>query len=155
MPDIQISSNAVIVYVLRKTEKDTEILFLKRSKKDGLDNFWLHVAGKIEGSETGWQAALRELKEETGLDPRAFYTANHCEQFYSVSNDKIVILPMFVAFVDKKDCVTLNDEHSEYKWFSLEEARQVVPFNNQRECLRVIEQGFIRSEPPEFLRIKI
>lgn len=154
MPDIKISSNAVIVYVLRRTDKGVEVLFLKRNKKDGLDNFWLHVAGKIEDGETAWQAALRELKEETGLVPQDFYTSNYCEQFYSASNDRLVILPMFVAFVDKKAQILLNEEHSEYKWFSLDEARKAVPFNNQKECLRVVEQNFILAAPPEFLRIK-
>ena len=32
------------------------------------EHLWQGVAGKIEKGEQSWQAAIRELKEETGLD---------------------------------------------------------------------------------------
>lgn len=154
MQGIPFRSNAVVVHVLRRRASGVEVLLLKRNKGDGLDSHWLHVAGKIEAGESAWQAALRELREETGLNPAAFYSANYCEHFYSVRGDCIDVLPLFAAFVDENAVVTLNGEHSEYQWFPFAAAKEAVPFNNQRECLRVIEETFILREPPAFLEVK-
>jgi dATP pyrophosphohydrolase len=154
MTDIPIRTNAVVVYVVRHSPRGPEVLLLKRSKGDALDEFWLHCAGRIEPGEKAWQAARRELREETGLETPDFYATNFCEQFYSAGMDAICLLPLFVAFVDETAEVRLNDEHSGHVWVSFDKARDMVPFHNQRECLDVVEQNFIRRKPSEFSRIK-
>lgn len=65
-----------------------------------LAGIWCQIARKVEGGETAWQAALRELYEETGLAPDAFYSADICEQFYEADRDAITVAPVFVAFID-------------------------------------------------------
>ncbi len=155
MTEVPFKSNAAVVQVVRRTARGPEILLLKRSKGDGLDNLWLYVAGRIEAGEQAWQTALRELKEETGLMPQEFYSANFCEQFYSVAMNAICVLPVFVTFVDEGQQVRINHEHSEFRWFSFEEARSVVSMNNQRECLDVVELNFIKNAPCDFARIEI
>lgn len=154
MPDVRISSNAVVVYVVRHSVRGPEVLLLKRSKGDALDQFWLHCAGRIEEGEKAWQAARRELREETGLETSEFYATNYCEHFYSAGMDAICMLPLFVAFVPEGAEVKLNDEHSTHVWAGFDKAYDMVPFHNQRECLRVVEENFIRRKPVEFTRIK-
>jgi dATP pyrophosphohydrolase len=139
---------------VRHTARGAEVLLLKRSKNDALDEFWLHCAGRIEPGEKAWQAAIRELHEETGLRTDKFYSANFCEQFYSAGMDAICMLPLFVAIVDESAEVKLNNEHSAHKWVGFTEARSMVPFHNQRQCLDVIEEYFVNRKPSEFSRIK-
>ncbi|HBD83024.1 MAG TPA: NUDIX hydrolase, partial [Dehalococcoidia bacterium] len=43
---------------------------------------WQEISGLIEPRETAWEAALREIKEETGLTPYRFYSADFVERFY-------------------------------------------------------------------------
>ena len=40
------------------------------------------VSGGIEQGETATAAALREIREETGLSPSTFYLADAVETFY-------------------------------------------------------------------------
>lgn len=44
---------------------DLQVLMMERADKAG---FWQSVTGSVEGDETPYQAAIREVKEETGLD---------------------------------------------------------------------------------------
>lgn len=58
--------NTTLCYI----EKDGQYLMLHRvgKKKDLNENKWIGVGGKIEKGETATDGAIREIKEETGLD---------------------------------------------------------------------------------------
>lgn len=44
---------------------DLQVLIMERADKPG---FWQSVTGSVEGNESPYQAAIREVKEETGLN---------------------------------------------------------------------------------------
>lgn len=48
---------------------DLQVLLLERADKAG---FWQSVTGSLEDGETPYDAAIREVKEETGLDTRQY-----------------------------------------------------------------------------------
>jgi len=152
MVEIPIRSFLASLVAVRKTETRYEVLLLKRTQT--LIGEWCQVAGSIEEGETAWQTALRELDEETGLQPRALYSADTCEQFYEADRDAITIAPVFVAFIDSSATVTLNHEHSAYQWVSFEEAIEMVAFGGQRRVLRWIEEEFIKRTPSKHLLIE-
>ena len=101
------------------------------------------------------QAALREMNEETGLVPSRLYSADLCEQFYEISTDSIWIAPIFVAYVDAKATVTLNEEHSEYRWTSIGPAIDLLPFPGQKTMLMHIRRWFVEREPCRLLEIDV
>lgn len=151
MTEIPIRAFLIAIVAVRRRGDVPEILLLKRTET--LAGTWCQIAGKIEAGETAWQAALRELWEETGLVPVEFYSADICEQFYEADRDAITLAPVFLAFVDPEEEVQLNHEHSEYRWVSFAEAVEMVSFGGQRRVLRWIEEEFIRRKPSPFLRI--
>lgn len=152
MPDIPIRAFIISLVAMRQVEGRPEVLLLKRT--DTLAGEWCQVAGKLEEGETAWQAALRELHEETGLTPTTFYSADICEQFYEPDRDSITMAPVFLAYVDPQATVTLNEEHSDYRWVSIAEAIDMVPFGGQRRVLRWIEDEFINRSPSKHLLIE-
>lgn len=153
MPEIPIRSFLSSLVALRNLDGHTEVLLLKRTQT--LVGEWCQIAGSIEEGETAWQAALRELKEETGLTPLDLYSADICEQFYEADRDAITMAPVFVASIDRDAEVVLNEEHSEYRWVSFVEAIDMVAFGGQRKVLRWIEEEFIQRPPSKHLRIGV
>ena len=124
-------------------------------RADSLEGVWCQVAGKLEEGETAWRAALRELKEETGLTPQTLFSADICEQFYEPDQDAITMAPVFLAIIGADDEVRLNEEHTEFCWVSFDQACDMVEFGGQRRCLRWIEDEFTRRTPSPYLKIEI
>jgi dATP pyrophosphohydrolase len=129
-----------------------ETLLLKRAKSQ--IGQWCQVAGGIESGETAWQAALREIREETALLPERLYSADLLERFYEIDKDAVWIAPVFVAFVKPADKVTINEVHTEYRWLSIRRALSLLPFPGQREILRQVRESFVRRMPPDMLQIQ-
>lgn len=152
MTEIPIRCSAVSVVVLRIVPAGCEVLLLRRNNT--LVGEWCQIAGAIEEGEKAWEAALREVNEETNLTCKRLYSADICEQFYEADRDAISILPVFVGFVDAVATVVINHEHSEFRWVSFETALGMVPFAGQRHVLRHVEAEFVRREPVRHLLIQ-
>ena len=97
-------------YIYKKNNIGIDILILKRAHTKIYEHLWQGVAGKIESGEEAWEAAIRELKEETNLTPSKMFIADHVSSFYEKHGDRINFVPVFGIEVDSMD-VTLSDEH--------------------------------------------
>jgi dihydroneopterin triphosphate diphosphatase len=141
----------VAAVILKKDHSGHRVLLVKRA--GSYAGAWCYVAGKLEPGEKVWQAALREIREETGLVPSALYTADIFEQFYVQDQETIWVAPVFVGYVLDRQKVVLNEEHSDFRWFTMEGARQSVAFPGQRLILEHVENEFIRRQPCHWLKI--
>ena len=142
----------VSVLALTGRGAGTRVLLVCRAS-EYLRGAWSYVAGHIENGEAAWQAARRELREETGLVPGTLYATSFCEQFYDRYEDCIQVVPAFVARVGGGAEVHLNPEHSAYRWLTLDAAAEAVPFGSQRDLFAHLRREFVEREPAEFLRI--
>ena len=143
----------IAVVAMRKIARDHEVLLLRRTRSNAGE--WCQISGSIEPGETAWQAALREMREETGLLPSRLYSADVCEQFYEVGTDSIWVAPIFVAYVKPDATVRLNEEHSEYCWASIGRAIDLLPFPGQKATFMHIRHWFVEREPTRLLEIDI
>jgi dATP pyrophosphohydrolase len=113
------------------------------------------VSGKIEKGEKAWEAALREIREETGLIPDRLYSTNELEMFYEVGQNCINIVPVFLGFIDSEQKVVLSSEHDDFRWVTADEASELLSFDHQKQTVKKLEALFIKTKPQEFLLIDI
>ena len=143
MVDTVITVRVVDAYVFRKVENKIWFLLLKRANKKIYEHLWQGVAGKIETGETAWQAALRELDEETGLKPIRMFIADHISKFYEKIEDRINLVPVFGIEVESEE-VRLSNEHTEFRWMGVDEAEESLVWNGQKEGVRKV-YGMLKS----------
>ncbi len=153
MTEIPIRAYGTAAVLIKRGTTDDLFLLLKRTYAPA--GAWTYVTGKIEPGETAAQAAIRETAEETGLAIEALYSADLCEQFYETDNDAIWIAPVFVGFVSEDAEVTLNDEHSEYRWCTVEECVALLTFPGTRRIVETIHQDFLIDSPCPYLKIEL
>ena len=149
MGAIPLNTSVASGVVLARSQGGVRMLLLNRAK----DRFWCHVAGKIEEGESAWQAIVREIDEETGIVVSELYTAEFLEQFYEPKRNCITVIPVFVTYVLDSTPVVLNEEHTEFGWFSIEEAKNMVPYPNQVALYEHIKRYFVDAEPSEHMRV--
>ena len=133
----KIMVRVIDAYVYRYAKTKLEFLTLKRSKTKIYEHLWQGVAGKIEDGETASQAAIRELKEETGFNPHKMFVADHISSFYESHFDRINLVPVFGIEV-RNENVILSEEHSAYEWLEFEKAYSRLTWNGQKKGLKVI-----------------
>ena len=143
MPNIEV--RVIDAYVYRTTSAGLLFLVLKRAKTTMYEHIWQGVAGKIEDGETSWEAAIRELKEETGLAPLKIFVADHVSKFYETNGDRINLIPVFGIEVDSEN-VIISQEHCDYKWVELNEALDLLLWRGQKEAIQVVYDMVISND---------
>lgn len=114
-------------------------LLFKRASGHIYHGQWRMIGGKVKSDEEYWQAALRELFEETALKPKKFWTVPSINSFYESTTDSILHIPAFAAEIDSGDSIQLNQEHSEYSWFELDQALDKIFWPEQRRLLELTD----------------
>lgn len=119
-----------------------EVLRLLRREPEG---FWQSVTGSLLEHETPLKAALREVREETGLDAGAGLTDSGVINRYPIhpawrhryaahvtANTEYV----FSLLLSERMAVTLDPaEHVEYRWLTRDAAAELATSATDREAI--------------------
>lgn len=130
-----VRASMVDVYVLRGAEASLQCLVLRRSPGGRCPGSWESVHGHIESDERPADAALRELEEETGLQPVTLYNLSRVETFYQHRLDEVALVPVFAAFVASDAAVRLGSEHDHFEWLPAAEAGRRFAWPRERRAL--------------------
>ncbi|MEM0962992.1 MAG: NUDIX domain-containing protein [Bacteroidota bacterium] len=132
-----LSSHAVDVYPYRGGGR--EWLVVRRATGRSDAGRWRMIGGKIRAEEAAWQAALRELDEETGWRSgyglRQLWTLPSVNAFYEWRRDRVVWAPAFAAEVEGDP--ELDDEHDAWAWLPAEDAAGRLAWPEQARLLRL------------------
>lgn len=122
------------------------VLLLKRSPKRtfGQKSPWNCPGGAIEFGEHPLDAVVREVKEETGITPKAQRLVTTWADTFE-TGIQIIVYSFWGTTHSKK--VNINEESIEYKWFTARQAIQLETFPNFKEGL-LQSMEFRRSASP-------
>ena len=145
---------AVAVYVL--DDRDRVLLLLHKKLRS-----WLPPGGHVEEDELIHEAAIREVKEEAGINFEFIYNTGNIN---SPEDRRARILPQplliqleevgdhchedFVYLARAKAFNIVNYENHEIGWFTLEEAVNLNIFDNVRKHLEHIKNMILRVNKP-------
>jgi len=125
----------VDVYVVRPNGPALDVLALRRAPGGRSPGSWETVHGHIEAGETPVEAALRELREETGLEPARLYNLSRVEAFYRHSSDEIALIPVFAGVVDTGAEARPSSEHDRVEWLAPAAAAARFAWPRERRAL--------------------
>lgn len=101
-------------------KKDDRILILKRSRNvKTYKGKWATVSGYVEKNEKPEQTALKEIREETGVEAELIRKG----KIVHVKDDEGNWFVHPFLFETKSDNIKIDWEHVEYKWIKLEEIK--------------------------------
>jgi type II secretory ATPase GspE/PulE/Tfp pilus assembly ATPase PilB-like protein/8-oxo-dGTP pyrophosphatase MutT (NUDIX family) len=138
MPDqtlTKIIPGVIELFVIRHNGGDWRVLTLQRAADGKRPGSWETVYGKIDAREKPEKAAVRELREETGLEPESLYNVT-VSSFYLHATNTIEMCITFAAFVSEDAEVTLSEEHQKFEWLSLDDACERFTWPREAHALR-------------------
>ena len=142
--------NAVFVVAYSRKKDKVYYLILKRKlhwkgwefPKGGTKPFFI---------ETKTDAVRRELKEETNLKIlkiKQFDVSGKYKYRKKLPDRKGIVgqkFSLYAAEVEKGKVKLDKLEHSGYKWVEFKEAIKKLTWQNQRECLKIVNKGLMNK----------
>ncbi|MBE6841846.1 MAG: NUDIX domain-containing protein [Ruminococcus sp.] len=113
--------------VYRKSHGNLEILLIKHINS----GHWSFPKGHIEANETEQETALREIKEETGIDvvlDPSFRETVH----YSPKKDTNKEVVYFLAKPKQFEIIPQEEEIADARWVEINHACTILTYENDR-----------------------
>ena len=127
--------------IYRKKQEKIELLLIKHRS----GGHWSFPKGHVESGENELQTALREIKEETGLDVDLLDGFRQSVEYFPKPHVKKQVV-YFLGSPDGDDTVHRQEEEiSEYRWCLLDNADEMVTFKNDKNLI---------NEAKRFLAVK-
>src|SRR5437660_12697523 len=129
----RISSGGV---VFRPAGAGYEVALIRVPRADG--EAWALPKGWVEKGEDLEQTAVREVREETGLDAKVLRKLGEITyEFYSKADRSRIVKTVHLFLMEYLggDTAGHDDEVEEVRWFRHEGARRMLTYKNERETL--------------------
>ena len=145
----------VDVFVLRRRGGEWDALVLERAPGVRCPGAWETVHGRIEPGERPEDAAIREVREETGLQAERLYNIT-VQPFYLHQQSAVMLAVVFAAIVPDAQ-IRLSSEHTRGEWLPIAEAEQRFAWPRERANVRDAAQllsGGDAGRVEDVLRVK-
>ena len=116
--------------VYRKYHGNTEILLIKHINS----GHWSFQKGHVEGDETEVETAMREIKEETGIDVIIDQSFREIVS-YSPRRDTHKEVVYFIAKAKNTDYIPQEDEIADIRWVQIGRAGSVLAYENDKSIV--------------------
>lgn len=116
--------------VIRRGAKGAEVVLA------GRDGTWVLPKGTPDGAERLEETAMREVREETGLDVRIVRPLGTIEYWFAMARERIhKTVHFFLMEALGGDTGRHDHEYDEVRWVPVDQAREMLTFDTYREML--------------------
>jgi 8-oxo-dGTP diphosphatase len=135
---------AGIAAVIRSSQTNQYLLLRRSDQKDYGPGVWECVTGRVDQGEGYEDALLREVREELGVIVQTEYILG-TTHFYrgapAAENELVGVV--YLCSLDDPGSITIGPEHSEFRWFAVEEALELLSATDPSTqwARRVIERA--------------
>lgn len=112
-----------------------QLLTMRRAPGVRCPGAWELVHGRIEPGERPVDAAVREVREETGLAVARLYSVA-VNPFYLTPWDTVQLAVVFAAVVDAPVAPVLGPEHDQARWCAPATALRTLAWPREHEAVR-------------------
>lgn len=111
-----------VTYSLITNNSKTKVLMVKN-----VGSSWSLPGGAVEEDETLEQAAVREVKEETGLDVKVFgiVAINECK--FKKSQNHVIFYVFRAEVIGGEETIQRPEEISEIAWIDVGKVDELMP----------------------------
>lgn len=128
------SAGAVI---FREENGNMKYLLLKHKRR----GHWGFPKGRIKNRETEKDAALREIKEETGIKNMKFISFRKKEKYiYNLKNKKFHKEVIYFLAKTKEGKIKLSNEHIKYSWTNFEDTIKKIEKENLKQLVNRVHR---------------
>lgn len=120
-----------VAYVLLVDEHEENVLLVK-NKGPGASYYTL-PGGAVERGETLEEAAIREVKEETGLDVQLGGIFSVGEAFFEERGHHAIFFTFTGKIIGGAISISLPEEIEEVTWMNLQQAEPYIHISNEFE----------------------
>ncbi len=120
--------------VFRKYHGNTELLLIKHAN----GGHWSFPKGHVENGETEIQTAMREVKEETGIDIIVDFSFREIVT-YSPKKDTQKDVVYFLAMAKNYNYTPQPEEISQIKWVEISRVHSILSYDNDRQLVNHVK----------------
>lgn len=120
--------------VFRKYHGNTELLLIKHAN----GGHWSFPKGHVESQETEEETAVREVKEETGIDIMIDTSFREVVS-YSPKKDTVKDVIHFLGMAKNFDFTPQPEEISQIKWVEISRVHQILSYDNDRQLANKVK----------------
>lgn len=125
--------------VFKETKRGRYYLLLQNRS-----GYWDFPQGRIERDETAFNAAIRELREETGIEMVhifELFKESISYHYFDCDQNKVEkTVDLFLACVDESTSITISSEHTAYEWLSYNEVIDRLTYHPVCDIVIKVEQ---------------
>lgn len=132
-------SCGALVYCVKN---DETMLLLLRHRHGG---HWSFPKGHVEGDETEIETALREVLEETSLHVTLRKDFRHTVEYFPKPGVKKMVVYFLGEASPNEEAVRQEEEIGELRWVRLDEAYELVSFQNDRDLLNLARKRLVTA----------